>query len=101
VSNLDHLLVSGGIASRAVSATVLNDFEVSDHLPLSFSIVAPFNRAQGTQESKWRTVVEWNKVDILDYEYCIDNLLAKIETPIELLQNSVPSSIDETYLKLN
>ena len=48
----------------------------------------PFNRAPVSQESKWRTEqrIEWNKV--LHYKYCIDNHLAKIKTPFQLLQNS-------------
>jgi len=42
LSSLDHILVSSSIAIRAVSITVLNDFVVSDHLPLSFSILSIF-----------------------------------------------------------
>ena len=46
VSNLDHVLVSGNIACFAISIIVLNDFVVSDHLPLAFSIVDLFNHAK-------------------------------------------------------
>ena len=101
VSNLDHVLVSSSIFSSSLTVDVLREFFVSDHLPLSFRISAPFYRMRANRPLKWRTIIEWSKTDLTQYQYWLDNLLSKIKIPFDLLQTSVPIPTSEIRLKLN
>ena len=101
VSNFDHVLVSSRIFSSSLAVDVLREFFVSDYLPLSFRISEPFYRMRANRPLKWRTIIEWSKADLAQYQYCLDNLLSKIKIPFDLLQTSVPIPTPEIRLKLN
>lgn len=111
MSWVDHILSNNAVDKLITNVTVLNDIIVSDHRPISFSVLCDYSSNSNSVNAMSSSTVtdsivpQWNNCDAATLNYYaayLDNLLRNINIPYDALfdnsrHQSYRSKIDKFY----
>jgi hypothetical protein len=86
-SDIDHFVSSTpSLDFDTLAAHVNDECTISDHLGISLNLPCRFTSSKPRQD--WREVSEWEKINKEHYWTVLNDLLAKIRVPFQLLEEN-------------